>query len=102
MTNDDMLVAAQDAHLLVKNYAQSIDSFILNVNDNVSALMGTLSVLNENWNDELYQDFAANVRNKVNGLNNELARAQTLEDVLKATAIELEDAIETLRAASEA
>ena len=101
MTNDELIAASETAYELVASYARDLQEFIDSLESEASAVQSALQTMHNYWDGALYDDFAKNIRSKLDKIANELARAEELRTTLDQSSNDLREVIEVLQAASE-
>ena len=100
MTNDELIAASETAYELVASYARDLQEFINSLESEASAVTSALQNMHNYWDGSLYDNFAKNIRGKLDKIAAELSRAEELRTTLDQSANELKEVIEVLQAAS--
>lgn len=101
MANEELIAASETAYELISDYARDLGKFIGQLQDEATAVSNTLSNMHNYWDGSLYDDFARNIKAKLQKIATELARAEDLRKTLEMSAQEMKITIEILQAASD-
>ena len=99
MNHHDIIVNAEAADLVVKNFAKSLDTFRSDASGTASELRSSVHGIERGWSGDTYNDFRSMMERELSLLENCLGQVGSLSTDLYAVSAKFTAMIDSLRKA---
>ncbi len=97
MSDNSIIVRAQEANIVVKTYSKDVKSFKEDAEKELSNIRNNVSAMGNHWRGDIYDSYKRNMDQQLNQMKNCIDGLSSLSDKLDVISAKFAEAIETIK-----